>query len=60
VSLGKGKGKGKANGIESDAVDVGDGEVKGLLWVCDRCFKYMKDGNLYEMHSVSSAVHSEF
>ena len=23
-----------------------------ILWVCDRCFKYMRDGSLLELHSV--------
>ncbi|KAL5518698.1 hypothetical protein ACEPAH_381 [Sanghuangporus vaninii] len=24
---------------------------KPMLWVCDKCFKYMQDGSLYELHS---------
>jgi hypothetical protein len=24
----------------------------GILWVCDRCFKYMADGTSWEVHMV--------
>ena len=24
----------------------------GVLWVCDRCFKYMADGTSWEVHMV--------
>ena len=27
-----------------------------VLWVCEWCFKYMKDGALLELHSVSSFI----
>lgn len=26
----------------------------GVLWVCDRCFKYMTDGTSWEVHMVRS------
>jgi len=26
--------------------------VGGILWVCDRCFKYMIDGTSWEVHMV--------
>jgi hypothetical protein len=25
---------------------------QSVLWVCDRCFKYMTDGTLWEVHTV--------
>jgi hypothetical protein len=28
--------------------------VGGVLWVCDRCFKYMTDGTSWEVHMVRS------
>ena len=30
--------------------------LKPLLWVCDRCFKYMSDGRSWELHVVRFAV----
>jgi len=27
----------------------------GVLWVCDRCFKYMADGTSWEVHMVRSS-----
>lgn len=29
-----------------------------ILWVCDRCFKYMTDGVPFEIHAVSFAAPS--
>ena len=26
---------------------------KSVLWVCERCFKYMSEGSVWEMHAVS-------
>lgn len=26
--------------------------ASGILWVCDRCFKYMTDGTSWEVHMV--------
>lgn len=37
-----------AGGVIRDAMQ---GE-KAILWVCDRCFKYMREGSSYELHSV--------
>ena len=31
----------------------GGGEKASVLWVCDRCFKYMADGGSWDMHAVS-------
>lgn len=28
--------------------------ASGVLWVCDRCFKYMADGTSWEVHMVRS------
>ena len=27
---------------------------KSVLWVCERCFKYMAEGSLWELHAVSA------
>ncbi|KLO20011.1 acyl-CoA N-acyltransferase [Schizopora paradoxa] len=46
----------RAHGRTSDLLaggvmrDVMQGE-KAVLWVCDRCFKYMREGGSYELHS---------
>jgi histone acetyltransferase HTATIP/histone acetyltransferase MYST1 len=29
---------------------------QSVLWVCDRCFKYMTDGTLWEVHSVRAII----
>lgn len=31
------------------------GSEKAMLWVCDRCFKYMAEGPSYESHIVRRA-----
>lgn len=28
-------------------------EKESFLWVCDKCFKYMKDSSAWELHVVS-------
>jgi hypothetical protein len=28
----------------------------GILWVCDRCFKYMADGTSWEVHMVRHSL----
>lgn len=30
----------------------------GILWVCDRCFKYMADGTSWEVHMVRHSPRS--
>lgn len=35
--------------------NVGQDDVStenSILWVCDKCFKYMRDGMSFELHSV--------
>ena len=27
-----------------------------VLWVCERCFKYMTEGSIWELHAVSSTL----
>lgn len=27
---------------------------KAVLWVCERCFKYMAEGSTWELHAVSA------
>lgn len=27
---------------------------KSILWVCERCFKYMAEGSIWELHAVSA------
>ena len=39
--------------------DAMQGE-KAILWVCDRCFKYMREGSSYELHSVRLLHESPF
>ena len=29
---------------------------QSVLWVCDRCFKYMTDGTLWEFHTVRAMI----
>ena len=29
---------------------------QSVLWVCDRCFKYMTDGTLWEVHTVRAIM----
>jgi hypothetical protein len=50
----------RSHGRTSDLLAGGLGRNHGLgensiLWVCDRCFKYMADGVTYELHKVRSA-----
>ncbi|KII94412.1 hypothetical protein PLICRDRAFT_36682 [Plicaturopsis crispa FD-325 SS-3] len=45
----------KSHGRTSDLLAGGLGRTHGsgersILWVCDRCFKYMADGALWELH----------
>jgi hypothetical protein len=42
-----------ARGTQGRTQGVG---LKPLLWVCDRCFKYMSDGRSWELHIVRFAV----
>lgn len=37
---------------------TGSSVEQGKLWVCDRCFKYMREGISWELHIVSSNQHS--
>ena len=39
------------NGYRRDGIGVGE---KATLWVCDQCFKYMRDGASWEFHMVSA------
>lgn len=34
--------------------NVGGAQGGNVLWVCDRCFKYMSEGTSWESHMVSS------
>ena len=47
----------RAHGRTSDLLAGGLGREsasgqKAILWVCDRCFKYMREGHALELHSV--------
>jgi len=47
----------RSHGRTSDLLTGGLGRTHGLveksiLWVCDRCFKYMADGQSWELHIV--------
>lgn len=42
---GTGRGRGRADGSLSPGDD-------SMLWVCERCFKYTRDGTMLELHSV--------
>lgn len=44
----RGNARGRARGH-----DVNAPVEESMLWVCDRCFKYMRDGTLHDLHSVS-------
>ncbi|KAG9103342.1 hypothetical protein FRC06_011340 [Ceratobasidium sp. 370] len=41
-----------SNTITGAAASAGSGDA--TLWVCDRCFKYMRDGTAWELHKASS------
>jgi hypothetical protein len=46
----------RSHGRTSDLLAGGlgrDHAEKGILWVCDRCFKYMAEGTVWEAHMVS-------
>lgn len=51
----------RAHGRTSDILaggmmrETATGE-KPILWVCDRCFKYMREGSLLELHSVREVI----
>jgi len=47
----------RSHGRTSDLLAGGLGRThalgeKSMLWVCDRCFKYMADGLSWELHTV--------
>ena len=47
----------RSHGRTSDLLAGGLGREtasgqKAILWVCDRCFKYMREGHALELHSV--------
>jgi hypothetical protein len=50
----------RAHGRTADLVAGGLGRDSNVplgdttLWVCDRCFKYMREGVHWELHTVSS------
>ena len=47
-------GHGRTMDLFSGAVNSRE-NVGGVLWVCDRCFKYMTDGTSWEVHMVRSS-----
>ena len=52
----------RAHGRTADLVAGGLGRGSApsgytTLWVCDRCFKYMREGVHWELHTVSSLLH---
>ncbi|KAG5643003.1 hypothetical protein DXG03_001781 [Asterophora parasitica] len=54
------KASARAHGRTSDLLAGGlgrnyPGSEKAMLWVCQQCFKYMADGNSYDLHIVSRA-----
>ena len=47
-----------AGGLARERTHGPDGkETESMLWVCDRCFKYMTEGAVWEGHSVSDSSH---
>lgn len=49
-------GRVHTRGIEAkpgDKTPQSASKEEGILWVCDRCFKYMADGKSWELHTVT-------
>ncbi|KAG8759755.1 hypothetical protein FRC11_001485 [Ceratobasidium sp. 423] len=45
-----------ANHIAATAESTGSGDA--ILWVCDRCFKYMREATAWELHKASTPCSS--
>jgi len=42
-----------AGGLGRENVVSATGQRDAILWVCDRCFKYMREGSVWELHMKS-------
>lgn len=55
------RGRGSMSDISHDGFMHGSiTKEKPTLWICDRCFKYMREGSLMELHSVNEFAFNLF
>ena len=47
-----------AGGVSSSGTSKATSTDQSKLWVCDRCFKYMRDGVTWEVHMVREILSS--
>ncbi|KAI5123727.1 hypothetical protein M0805_000320 [Coniferiporia weirii] len=50
IMRGRGRGRGRGR-VPVPVPDVRSPQDESILWVCERCFKYMREGSMLELHS---------